>query len=195
MDIGIVCKLGFAEEVINEYLKTKRPNWIIMGIQGAGYIKGRLLGSTTTDIIASSQTPVIAIDQHLKFEVPKRIVVTVDQKAISKKKLEPLMELVKIFKSQVDLLHVSEVRNSIPTLVQAAEGIKLEHNLESVKHTYYFLEGDDVVAGINRFVKEKKSDMVVMFPRKHSFVERLFKDSKTRQMAFQLKAPLLTIAS
>lgn len=195
MEISVVCKLGFSSEAISNYIKTHQPNWVVMGVQGAGYIKGRLFGSTATDILASSQIPVITVDQHLKFTAPKQIVVAVDQKAIAKKKLEPLSELAGIFKSHLCLLHVSENRSSIPTLMQASEGIKLEHNIKFLKHSYYFLEGDDVVAGINRFVKEKKSDMIVMFPRKHSFMERLFKDSKTRKIAFQLKAPLLTIAS
>lgn len=195
MEISVLCKLGFAGEAISNYIKTERPDWVVMGVQGAGYIKGRLFGSTATDILASSQIPVITVDQNLKFTAPKRIVVAVDQKAINKKKLEPLMELAKLFKSQLYLLHVSENQNTIPTLMQAAAGVKLEHNIKPVKHGYYFLEGDDVVAGINRFVKEKKSDMVVMFPRKHSFIERLFKDSNTRKIAFQLKTPLLTIAS
>ncbi len=195
MEISVVCKLGFASEVLINYIKAERPDWVVMGVQGAGYIKGRLFGSTATDILASSPIPVITVDQNLKFTSPKRIVVAVDQKAINKKKLKPLLELTSIFKSELYLLHVSENSKTMPTLVQAAEGIKLEHSIETVKHGYYFLEGDDVVAGINRFIKEKKSDMVVMFPRKHSFMERLFKDSNTRKITFQLKAPLLTIAS
>lgn len=195
MEIDVVCKLGFASEAINNYIKSEKPDWIVMGIQGAGYIKGRMFGSTATDILASSQVPVITVDQNLTFAPLKQIVVAVDHKAIAKKKLEPLIELAGVFKSHLSLLHVTESQGSMPTLVQASEGIKLEHNIEVLKHSYYFLEGDDVVAGINRFVKEKQSDMIVMFPRKHSFLERLFKDTKTRRIAFQLKAPLLTVAS
>ena len=81
----------------------------------------------------------------------------------------------------------------MPTVSEAIEGMRLDQWLKGIKHSFQYIESDDAVDGINRFVKENMADMVVMIARNHTILERLFKEPNTKKMAFHSVVPLLTV--
>lgn len=194
VEIEFKCKYGFPIDEINLYAQEKKADLIVMGMQGAGYLSEKIMGSITTSLIRKSKCPVLAIDRRVKFEPIKKIVLASDFEEISKATiLKPLKDLVHFFNSQVFVLNVVPELETVPMIKKAAEGIKMEHALNDVKHSFYFLQNDDVVDGINDFIAEKKADMVVMIPRKHSFLKNIFNEPETKKIAFHTKVPLLAL--
>lgn len=194
IDIEFKCKYGFPIDEINEFAIEKKADLIVMGMQGAGYLSEKIIGSITTSLIRKSQCPVLVINKGVKFTPIKKIVLASDFDEISNKTiLKPLKEFVQLFKSQVYVLNVVPELETVPVIGKAAEGIKLEHALEDVKHSFHFLENEDVADGINDFISEENMDMVVMIPRQHSFLKSIFNEPDTKQIAFHTKVPLLAL--
>jgi len=192
--IECICKCGFLIEEIRLYLKENKTDLIIMGMQGAGYLSEKLIGSNTTSLMHESKCPVLAIDKNVKFKNIKKIALACDYKEIKNGSiLEPLKEFVRLFKSHVYVLNVVRELETTPAISDAIAGIRLEHALEDVDHTFHFGENENVVEGINEFVTEKNMDMVVMIPRKHSLITRMFVEPKTKQVAFHARVPVLSI--
>lgn len=197
LKVECVCKYGFAADEINNYASANKTDLIVMGMQGAGYLAEKLIGSMTTGLMQKSKCPVLAIDKTVRFRGIKKIVLACDYNETENSKiLEPLKEFARLFKSHIYVLNVVNEPEFEP--VPAAEKVvsgfmKLEYILSDVTHTFHYLEDEEIVAGINRFVKEGKMDMVVMIPRKHSALENIFKEPDTKKMAFHSHVPLLTL--
>ncbi len=188
------CTFGSAADEINRYASRRKADLVIMGMQGAGYLAERFIGSKTTSLIYKSSCPVLAIDQGIKFRSIKKIALAYDGEGIKPKILGPLKNFVKLFKSHLFVLNV------VPELepANAANGalpdfVKLERSLVEVRHSFHYLEDDDVVDGINHFVAEEKMDMVVMIPHSHSILANIFREPTTKRMAFHAKVPLLAL--
>lgn len=185
---------GITIDEINACAKQNAIDLIVMGMRGSGYLIEKIMGSVTTSLIKEAFCPVLSIDTHVKFKTIKKIVFACDYKETSFKSiLDPLKEFAKLFKSHVYVLNVIPELTPSLTVTEAVEGIKLEHLLEGVEHSFDFSHNEDAVEGINDFVAKQKVDMVVMIPRQHSIFESIFKKSNTKSMAFHTHVPLLAL--
>lgn len=189
-----VCKYGYPVEEINIFAKENNIDMIVMGMEGTSYLSEKLIGNITTSLLKRASCPVLAIDKHVRFRSIKNIVLATDYKETeSKSVLSPLIEFTKLFNSKIFVLNVVQELETITTVGKAVEGIKINHLLESIKHSFHYSKSEDVVEGINDFVEEQKIDMVVMIPRSHSVLHNLFHESNCKRMAFHTKVPLLAL--
>lgn len=195
LSVECVCKMGFAVGEINRYASAHKVDLIIIGMQGAGYLAEKLIGSTMTSLIHQSGCPLLVIDKGITFHNIKKIALACDYEGIENKKIfAPLREIVNIFKSHVYVLNIVRELNLVSASTQAVSGfIKLEHSLAGVDHSFHYLNNKKISEGINEFVTEGKMDMVVMIPHKHSALKNIFREGNTKRMAFHSKVPLLTL--
>lgn len=188
------CQLGFAVEEINSFAEANKTELIIMGTEGTGYLKEKLMGNITTSLIKKAKCPVLAIDRNVKFRNVKKIALAFDYSSMDYASvLAPLMKIVKLFSSHVYVLNVLPEPKAILAIDKAVEGIKLDHLLDKAEHSFHYSENDDVVDGVNDFVKAKKIDMVVMIPKSTSVMKSFFHSSNTKRLAFHTDVPLLAL--
>lgn len=194
LHISCYCIAGLPAEQINRFAEDNHIDLIVMGTQGAGYLAERTLGSITTALIRKAACPVLAIDQHVTFKMLKKIVLASDfVETNNAKALKPLRELITYFGAQLYILKVVREEDSEPALSETIAGFNLAHSVKPFHHTFYSVHNEDVVGGINEFVKHHHMDMVVMIPRKHSLVSRIFHEPFTKEMTFHSEVPLLIL--
>lgn len=190
-----ICKCGFPVEEIKGFTKEHKIDLIVMGMKGAGRLAEKLIGSVTTSMIQESTCAVMVIDEHVRFKSPKKIVLACDYlKTENKSILKPLKQLADLFNAHVYILNVVTHSESSPNVIKTVPNHdKLENSLDGIEYSFHYLQSEDVIRGINTFVEERKMDMVVMLPRKHSAFKTIFSEPNTKQMAFHSKVPLLTL--
>lgn len=196
LPVDLVCKCGFAIEEIEEYLKQEPADLVVMGMRGAGYLGETLLGSVTTSLMQRLKVPVLAVNKTAAFTGIGKLTFAYDYKTLeSKKAVETLKSFCSLFGSYVFVLKVCRTgeMDQVPEISEAVAGVRMDHLLEGIDHSFHFIEDDQVAEGIGRFSREKKSDLVVMVPHRHSFFEKLFHASQTKHMAFHLDVPLLSL--
>lgn len=195
LQIECICKMSYSiDETIKQCITEKNVDLVIMGMQGAGYLSEKLIGSVTTTLIKRSDCPVLVINEKVKFKNLKKIVLAYDyEKKLNKTVLNPLKEFITLFKSQVFILNVVNEAQKLPSIKNAIAGVGTEHSLEEIKHSYHFIKNNDVINGINKFVDTKKADMIVIIPRKHKFLNTIFRERNTKKMAFHTSIPLLAL--
>jgi nucleotide-binding universal stress UspA family protein len=189
-------RCGFPVEEIRLCVERKKADLIVMGLHGAGFLKEKLIGSVATALVNNSKCPVMIINQNVKFKSIKNVALAFDYSEIKNKgALRPLNDLTNLFKSHIFIFNVVQSKlEAISSISKAVDGMKLAHALENAEHSFHYSENDDIVEGINKFVIEKKIDMVVMIPHKHSPLHNLFNESQTKKMAFHTRIPLLTLS-
>lgn len=195
-ELKIECetKLGFAVDEINDTIKEKKIDLVVMGMRGAGYLSEKLIGSITTTLIRKANCPVLAINENVKFKNIKKIVLAYDYEKINNKSiLDPLKEFVKLFTSHLYVLNVTRELQVVSASKKTISGSQLEHSLEGLNHSFNFIENGNIADGINEFVDENNVDMIVMIPRKHTLLETILQERNTKRMAFHTHIPLLAL--
>lgn len=191
VEVKFEAKMGFAVDEI--LIEEKNAGLIIMGMKGAGKLREALIGSVTTSTLRKSKIPVLVIPENAKYKKPEKVVFACDyDPRTDVHTLDALKALMKTFASKVYVVNVKHKKESA-TVDEAVAGVRLENNLNDVEHVYYFPEKEDLVEGINKFVDDKKIDIVAIIPHRYSLLERLFHKSISKKMAFHTHVPMLAL--
>jgi hypothetical protein len=70
---------------------------------------------------------------------------------------------------------------------------KMREGLEwdRYNHSFNTIEKDKIEEGIDEFLAEHSTDLLVMVTRRHNFIQKVFVGSHTKKMTHQTKKPLL----
>jgi len=188
--IAYKAKMGFAADEIVE--EEKNVDFIVMGMTGAGKLSEFLLGSITTATLKKVKTPVIVVPEKIKYKSPEHIALASDYALINIDTLDVLKELIKSFDSKIYVVNIKQKKEEVSIERTVAE-IKPERQLNGTEHFYYFPEHEDLVEGINEFVKTKKADIVAVIPHRYNLLDGLFHKSFSKKMAFHARVPLLVL--
>lgn len=193
VQIEYLTMAGFAVDEILTIEKEKKINLIVMGMKGAGKLSEVLMGSVTTATLRKVKTPVIVVPEKVKYKDPQKVAFACDyDPKTDMHTLDPLKELLKLFGAKIYVVNIKHEKEAV-SLENAVAGMKLDNKLDDVEHLYYFPEKEDLVDGINEFVKKYDADMVAIVPHRYNLMERLFHKSISKKMAFHTHVPLLAL--
>jgi nucleotide-binding universal stress UspA family protein len=194
IEIDFYCTCGFAIDEIKNYTEKNGVDFIVLGMQGAGALSEKLIGSVTSTLINETKIPVICMNHKDHFKSYKKIVFACDLGEFKNTQIfEPIKKFIQLFNAKLFILNVFNKNHSEPTITEAVAGFRLDQILADVNHQLCYVENNDVVEGINEFVKEHDIDLLIMMPRHHSFLNKLFNEPHTKKMAFHSLVPLMTI--
>jgi nucleotide-binding universal stress UspA family protein len=185
---------GMPVDEILQVVRKKKVDLVVIGIRGAGKLSQALIGSTATFLMKKTNVPVLVIPEKAKFSKARKIALAYDySQPIKKDVLRNIKEFAKMFKAEVMILNVVSLFEE-PGYKKALELVKLNKAFRGIKHKFYFPASENTPDEINSFVKKQKPGMLVMFPHKHTLLERLlYHTSDTKRMAFQTTIPLLSL--
>jgi len=195
MKINCMCKFGLPDETILAVGEAYQVDIIIMGMRGAGTFCQAFLDSTVASVIQAGKLPVLALPLEA---VPKENPVLVFAIDLSLKPkefiLKQLCSFVKILRANLKILHIYQDSNPEQEEQQALAALEiLDKLLNDISYEVYFRQHDDVVAGIEEFLKAQKADFIALVPKHHSFFEILLQETITGFMTERAQIPLLTI--
>jgi nucleotide-binding universal stress UspA family protein len=184
---------GFAVDEILDIVGGSEFDLIVMGMRGAGNKLSYLLGSTATAVMRKSPLPVLAVPGNAHFTVPRHIVLTCDFHQVNHPEIfKVLTGFCRRFHSDVALLNVF-APGELPERKKAVEGIRLEHYLEGVEHRFCFEEEENVEMGVENYLNENPSDMLVIIPHEHNVIDRLFFKTHSKKLMLHATIPVLTL--
>lgn len=190
--IGYAYIEGSPSLEINSMIKTIRPELVVMGMQTKNSIGKFLSGSTTTSIIEKSHVPVLVIPSNVRYKIINKLVYAYDLNTINKSVNVWLSCFVSMFNPIVDvLILVKDLKNS-KVLLKATEK-KLSKSLGDIPFNLFFEEEMNPEWQIEKFVKRKRAGLLVTEHRTHNFLYRLINGSVTKDLAFEINIPLLSI--
>lgn len=162
-------------------------NFIVMGTKGASGLKEVFLGSVAGGVISRTSAPVIVVpDTHLFHHLDEVILALGDTSISDPKVLDPLRLLVKLQKSKVKVLHISEKKtDTIEKTLNTIEDLN-----PSVE--YAFGTGD-TNQDLHDYVTMNDSKLICLIRGHKGFFNRLFKESVTLKQTFESHVPLLIL--
>lgn len=185
--------MGDVVSVADALVKEKNIELVVMGTRGASGLLETIIGSNTASMIQHVGCPVLAIPENCKYKIPAKICFAYDLKEIKNPAdMQFLIQLASLFNAEIQVLNVRPDPQD-QDMEQASAEVTLFHYLEGVKHDFFLSAAEDVIQGIQDFIKDHNIDMLVMVAHKYSFFEKIFHRSITRKLAFYTEIPLLAL--
>lgn len=192
----IECVAAEGELVANLRSLVKRTGseLIIMGITGSSRLDQLLIGSNTLSLISQDIAPVLIVPPAAKFKGIKNVVYSSDFKNVDKTTpLAPIRSFLQLTGAGLHVVNVDSEHHIELTEEYKAEKAKLNSMLSEFKPEYYFIRIFDFTDAISTFSEGHDIDVIITVPRKHSFLESLFKSSHTKKLAYHSHIPILAI--
>ena len=185
-------ELGVSVENIVKVSQEEPIDLIMLATKGA---KGfdELWGTKTAKIIKGVEVPVLVIPDNTTLDAISKVGIVCDySKETHYDSLDFLMGFMDEMKLKADVITLNR-SNKIMTKEELAYRQLVRKKLESVPTTFHFSFNGHVDDGIIKYALENDIGMVAILPKSYSFIESLFHESLTRQMAFHCPVPLLVL--
>jgi nucleotide-binding universal stress UspA family protein len=196
---GIACEFDVVSGRIPvEICRTaaERNCWlVVMSTFGCSAIKEFLTGNNTIEVIERSAIPVLVLPGKTTFNTIGRIVFATDYHSSDIDDIREIAFLASHFNATIQAVHIvnrfeEEDDDIDPGEVGYFSSLIRKHvaysriTCEEYQHT-------DVSEGIRSYADEEFADIIALSKRHQNFVQRLFRQSVTRDFVFDLDKPLL----
>jgi nucleotide-binding universal stress UspA family protein len=166
---------------------------VVMGITGGGAVEETLIGSNTLHVARNSTFPVIIVPRDAIYRTVNRIALACDLRAVAENTpVSPIIHFVQTTRSNLYVLNIAYQNNGFDE-ERAEENRVLQHLLQEVKPKYHFVAHTDFMEAINSFIDEEQIDILITIPKKHGLMDRLFRKSHTKQIAFHSHVPVMVV--
>ncbi len=193
--ITALCRESNTIDLINDIHEKQNVELIVMGTKGASGLGKILMGSVTASVIKKTKYPVLSIPENAVYKPMNKIVVATDLESESSAEvLQPLSNIATKYQSEILLVHNLKPEESAVQPDQLKlDQLKSTFAFEGTKQSIHILESTSTVEGIEQFCTENNVDLLTVIAHHNGFFEKLFHKSVSRELAFSLKIPLLTL--
>jgi nucleotide-binding universal stress UspA family protein len=178
------------EKDIVTYAEKRKMDFICIATQGAGVLR-KIMGTHTSHLVNNSLVPVLVIPSHYRSKPLKKVTYLSDFENV-KRELDKVSKLSSTLKCGIDVLHYSSLvldkkkfeRNEALVTSEQYQNTQLhviKNNLEL-----------PLMERVSRYISKSKPELLVMFTRREkSFFERIFMPSKSAELTYTTKVPVL----
>ena len=190
--------LSISDSLLNAIGKTtidKSISYVIMGTKGSSAVKEVFMGSNTVNVLKHINfCRLIAVPESYDLHMPYEIAFATDfEQVYTRTELEPLLDLAKLWDSELIILHVDT--GAKLTLEQQDRKLLLMECLDGLVIQFVEAKGSSTISEAIQSYSSSKKDlgMMVLIKYEHSFFEKLIRESVIRRIAFRSKVPLLVL--
>jgi nucleotide-binding universal stress UspA family protein len=183
-------------DTLEKYVRNNDIQLIIMGITGATRLGQIFMGSNTLNIVKRGIVPVIIVPPDARSESAKNVMLLTDFQDIENTiPIKSVKAVLDLFKPSLHVVNVDHEHYVELTEEYKAERVKLENMLAGYNPEFSFIRMFDFVEAANQFVVDRNIDLIMTFPRKHSFLSNVFKTTNTTKLAYHSHVPIVAITA
>lgn len=184
--------LGDIIDAVVYYVNNESIDLIVMSTKGAVGI-GELFGTKTAKIIKSVNVPVIVVPKDASLMPISKLGLACDYSLETPaKKLKVLNQLAEALKFEMDLITLNRDEKTM-TANEQNNRKSLEDAIVKIAHTSHFEKSSNVEWGLIKYAKSNELNMIAVIPKSYNFIERIFHESLTKEMAFHSPMPVLVL--
>ncbi len=178
---------------VTETAKKEKADLIVMGLTGSNTTEEALIGSNTLHLAKHIELPVIIVPPFVKYSPIKNILLLSDYRDVYE--TTPIDLITAVLDTTKATLHVLYVQQTKKELVGAevAESITLNTLFQGYDPQYHYTQNDNFIDGVNDFVETNAIDLLLIIPKHHTIIDKIFHRSKTKMMVFHSYIPVLLV--
>ena len=181
------------EKDIIRYAEKNKIDFICMATQGAGVLR-KIMGTHTSYIAKNSKTPVLVIPSHYRSRQLKKITYLSDFENL-KKEIEKVSKFSDTVKCSLDLLFFLST-NTDKNKFEANKDLFNTNGYHDIKLIFEKSNLElPLVKRVSKYVAKFKPDLLIMFTNQEKgFFESIFLPSKTAELTYTTKVPVLVFS-
>ena len=183
VEVHTESRLGDVIGELRDICKKINPVLIVMGKHGASGVEEILFGSTSFSVIRHITYPVIVVpDRFQNYQVSNAaLAIDADIETVCVEQIKTIRNELKF------LLHIIHVKQEKGASLEAT---KLVSELNSNYSTIFDKEFSH---GIEMYIANNNIDLLIILPRKHNVVERLFIKTHTKELLKKISIPIMCL--
>ena len=188
----IVCVTGVLSLRLNETIKARQVDLVVMGTKGATNFFDKILGTNTAAFIKVALCPVLIIPPKASYQPFTRIAYAADFQSDERIILHQLLDFAEPLKAEVYVVNIKSERQ-LKTITDDQVLFYIQHEFPDFNLHINQIKEEDVVKGLREFVEQNDMHVLAVAIHDRNFIEEFFHKSITRQLALNTHVPLLAL--
>lgn len=178
--------------VLTATCETVVPYAVVMGSQGTTAAERFFFGGHTVHAVKHLHWPLITVPKDATFTSIKRIGLALDfDKTLETTPVVEIKKWVSDFNAELYILNAGNEKTYNADTVY--ESGVLRQLLGNIEPHFHFITNDDLDEGVMEFAAKNKIDLLVVLPKRHSFIEKLVYSSHTKKMVLHSPVPIVAL--
>lgn len=178
------------ENGIMKYAEKNKIDFICIATQGAGMLR-KVMGTHTSNIVNNSKVPVLVIPSHYRAKPIKKATYLSDFENL-KSELSEISQLSTEISLHLEVLHYTSIvidkitfeKNKELFNTKEFENIQLNIQKSNLELS--------LIERVAKYVQNSKPELLIMFTkREKGFFESIFLPSKSAELTYSTKVPVL----
>jgi nucleotide-binding universal stress UspA family protein len=188
-------QVGFPVQTLVERSKEESTTLIIMSTRGEKNALDRWLGSISSEVSVKSHCPVILVPPGTTKIGLENVVYATSHEALNEKSIRRLQNLIQQLGAAVHFCYVAPEGAQTDTVKNEIIDILFADGEPNFSFSIHLIEDESPVEGINEYVSQNETDLIIMYNVDRGFWEGILHRSISKEMSFNSKAPLLIMHS
>jgi len=173
------------------YCAQIKPHAVVMGAESTTALDRVFFGAKTVDALKRMEHPLIVVPPDASFKNIRKIGLACDfREVIESVRVKEIKDIVEEFKAELHVLHVTDDTFRPETVEESGW---LQEMLGSLNPKFHFLGGPEIEKELCIFAEKNKLDLLIIIPKKHSLVSRIFQHSHSKQLVLHTHIPVMAI--
>lgn len=178
---------GEVIDCLNEFVADKKPLLVVLGTSGES-ARSVFWGSVAVKALRGLRAPVLAIPKSASWRPVGNICFAADYEQISDRSpIEEIVRWTQKMNALLDVVHVDKPEQAI------TPPLELVRRLQSALPVYHALIHETLEGGVQEFIQERKTDWLLIIPKKYGFFENIFHKSRTKILTQICHVPVLSL--
>lgn len=177
--------LNTEDEIVISIEKHK-PDLVVMNTEGTEGLGEILTGTKTESVVKKTPWPVLIIPPGFKFSQGNEIIFTTNYEGYDRINLDFVLQLARVIKSHVTVLHVLKDKNKEPFHSTIPDNLKEEVSFE-------IIIDNDIIDEVYNYASKKGTGIIVMKHHERSLLEEIFHPSLSIKIINRAEIPLLIL--
>lgn len=194
VSINTVIRTGDILEEINKYCESIKPYAIVMGAESAPAMQRLVFGGITLNATKILSWPLIIVPSFTLFRNIRKIGLACDfREVVETVRVQVIKDIVKDFKADLHILHITDSESDSIHPRTVEESALLHEMLGDLEPVYHFLHEPDIDKGIREYAQKNKLDLLIIIPKKHNMVSKIFGHSHSKDLVLHAAVPILSL--
>lgn len=187
----IQLELGELNDKLIEAINIEGHDLLVMGTTGVSRTDGVFFGSNTEEVISEVKIPTLCVPQEASFSDFKKIVYASDFMKEDKQAIQEVISFATVFNARISVLHIN-LGDSDKEYNEFVDDLKsfIQYNKISFVNKKF---KDNIGMGIEEYMHDENSDLLVVFRKQRNFMESIFHKSLTKILSYSTDKPLFVL--
>ena len=184
-------ELGGLTDQILALIEEYRYDVVVMGTTGISKTNGIFFGSNTEEVMEKIKVPLLCVPEGANYKGFNKLVYASDFAEEDKLAIQEVISFATMFDARIHVLHINQGEANIhyEQFINELTSFIRYDKIGFVNKEFK----DSVGMGINEYMEEQGSDLLVVFRQHRNFVQSIFHKSLTKVLTYSSNKPLLVL--